>query len=173
MVQALVVYESLWGNTESVARAIADGIASTSGDVAVTVTVMVGEAGPDIGLDPDLALLAVGGPTHAFGMSNGATRESARERGAPHLPAWGIREWIDALPSPDGAVRVAAFDTRTVSPRLPGSAAKKALKRLVGRGYEPAAKARTFGVHGYEGPLADGELDHARAWGAELAASVR
>ncbi|MBW9204315.1 flavodoxin domain-containing protein [Mumia sp. zg.B53] len=169
MVLALVVYESLWGNTESVARAIADGIASTFGDDAVTVA----EAGPDVGLDPDLALLVVGGPTHAFGMSSGATRESGRERGAPHLPDWGIREWIDALPSPGRAVRVAAFDTRTVSPRLPGSAAKKALKRLVARGFEPAAKARTFGVHGYEGPLADGELDSARAWGTELAAVVR
>src|SRR5919112_812329 len=169
MARVQVVYESIWGNTEAVARAIAAGIASRLGDDAVTVR----EAGASTRLDPDVALLVVGGPTHAFGLSKAATRESARDRGASRIPDIGIREWIDALPPPGSAVGVATFDTRTVSPRLPGSAAKKALKRLVGRGFEPAAKAETFGVHGYEGPLADGEVDRARAWGVELATGVR
>jgi hypothetical protein len=56
-----------------------------------------------------------------------------------------------------------------VTPRLPGSAAKKAMKRLVALGFRPLAKPETFGVHGYSGPVADGELDRARQWGTELA----
>ena len=70
---------------------------------------------------------------------------------------------------PRRAVPVATFDTRVVKPRLPGSAAKKAMKKLVARGFRPAAKPETFGVHGYGGPIADGEVERARAWGAELA----
>ncbi|KAA1424595.1 flavodoxin family protein [Mumia zhuanghuii] len=168
MARVQVVYESIWGNTAAVARAIGEGIATRLGDDAVTVQ----EASPQTPLDPAAELLVVGGPTHAFGMSKAATRESARDRGASRIPESGIREWIEALPFPGTAVGVATFDTRTVSPRLPGSAAKKALKRLVSQGFEPAAKAETFGVHGYEGPLADGELERARAWGADLAAAV-
>ncbi|MGH1564054.1 flavodoxin family protein [Mumia sp. DW29H23] len=168
MARVQVVYESIWGNTESVARAIADGVASRLGPDAVTVQ----PASAQTSLDPEADLLVVGGPTHAFGMSKAATRESARDRGAARIPDSGIREWIAGLPFPRNAVSVATFDTRTVSPRLPGSAAKKALKRLVSQGFEPAAKPKTFGVHGYEGPLADGELERARAWGAQLAAGV-
>jgi hypothetical protein len=165
MARADVVYESIWGNTEAVARAVADGVASVLGEGAVDVR----EAEAADGLGPEVVLLVVGGPTHAFGMSRPATRESAKERGATAVPGAGIREWIDGLASPRTAVAVATFDTRTVSPRLPGSAAKKALKRLVALGFEPAAKPETFGVHGYEGPLADGELERARAWGVTLA----
>ncbi len=63
----------------------------------------------------------------------------------------------------------AAFDTKVVKPNLPGSAGKaidKELRRLGGR---PVAKATTFRVHGKWDGLADGELDRARDWGAELA----
>lgn len=169
MARAEVVYESIWGNTEAIARVVAEGIASRLGEAEVAVRA-VSDAD---GSDPSTQLLVVGGPTHAFGMSRPATRESARERGATTIPARGIREWIDALDPPRTKVAVATFDTRTVSPRLPGSAGKKALKRLVSLGYEPAEKAETFGVHGYEGPLADGELERARQWGAQLADHVR
>jgi hypothetical protein len=36
---------------------------------------------------------------------------------------------------------------------------------------QPIAKPETFGVHGYSGPLADGELERAREWGAALTAT--
>ena len=162
--RALVVYESIWGNTETIARAAAAGV----GDDAQVVSVVDAPAAiPD-----DIDLLIVGGPTHAFSMTTPSTRESARQQGATTIPVRGIREWILELAPPSRAVRVATFDTRTVSPRLPGSAAKKAMKRLVGRGLEPAAKPETFGVHGYGGPLADGEEARAREWGAKIAATV-
>lgn len=122
--------------------------------------------------DVDVDLLIVGGPTHAFSMSTTSTRESAKQQGAAHIPAGGIREWIAAHPSPRRAILVATFDTRVVSPRLPGSAAKKAMKRLVALGYRPIVRPETFGVHGYSGPVAEGELERARRWGAELATLV-
>ena len=159
---ALVVYESIWGNTEAIARAVAAGMGD---DVEV---VSADDAPP--ALPDDVDLVVVGGPTHAFSMSSATTRESARQQGATSIPLRGIREWIEGLPAPSRRVRVATFDTRTVAPRLPGSAAKKAMKRLVARGLEPAAKPETFGVHGYGGPLADGEEERAKAWGASLAA---
>lgn len=160
--RAVVVFESLWGNTEQLAREIAAGIGGERTDV-------VDAAWAPSALDSDVDLLVVGGPTHAFSMSTGSTRESAKQQGAEHVPARGIREWIEAHTSPGRAVPVATFDTRVVSPRLPGSAAKKAMKRLVGLGFRPVAKPETFGVHGYAGPVADGELERARRWGAELA----
>jgi len=103
------------------------------------------------------------------GTHTGGTRESAKQQGAEHIPARGIREWIEAHASPGHAVPVATFDTRVVSPRLPGSAAKKAMKRLVALGFRPIVKPETFGVHGYAGPVADGELERAQCWGTELA----
>jgi hypothetical protein len=162
MMHAVVVFESLWGNTERIGREIAAGIGEERTDV-VDAT-----SAPSV-LDEDVDLLVVGGPTHAFSMSTAMTRESAKQQGAEHTPARGIREWIEAHQSPRRAILVATFDTRVVSPRLPGSAARKAMKRLVGLGYQPVAKPETFGVHGYSGPVADGELERARRWGMELA----
>jgi hypothetical protein len=162
---ALVIVESIWGNTEQLAREIAAGIGADSTEI-----VEATDAPSSLGASVDL--LVVGGPTHAFSMSTEATRASARQQGAERIPERGIREWIAAQSSPDRAVPVATFDTRVVSPRLPGSAAKKAMKRLVALGFQAVAKPETFGVHGYSGPVADGELERARKWGAQLAAQV-
>lgn len=159
---AVVVFESLWGNTEQLAREIAAGIGER--------TDVVDAASSPNALDDAIDLLVVGGPTHAFSMSTGATRESAKQQGAERIPARGIREWIQTHPAPSRAVPVATFDTRVVTPRLPGSAAKKAMKRLVALGFRPLAKPETFGVHGYAGPVAEGELERARRWGTQLAA---
>lgn len=163
--RVMVVYESIWGNTEQIAREIAAGIGGE------TVEVVDAASAPPA-IDDDVDLLVVGGPTHAFSMTSASTRESARQQGATRIPASGIREWIERLSSPGKAVPVATFDTRTVAPRLPGSAAKKAMKKLVALGFRPVAKPETFGVHGYSGPIADGELERARAWGTELAAAM-
>lgn len=159
--RVMVVYESIWGNTEQIAREIAAGIGGESVEV-------VDAASAPPAIDDDVDLLVVGGPTHAFSMSSASTRESARQQGATRIPASGIREWLERLSAPARAIPVATFDTRVVSPRLPGSAAKKAMKKLVALGFRPVAKPETFGVHGYSGPVADGELERAQAWGAGL-----
>ena len=163
--RALVVYETIWGNTGELANAIADGLRTGAG---VEVVDVVEAVDAPAAVDPEVDLLVVGGPTHAFSMSTGSTRDSARQQGATRIPARGIREWLGELASPASPIAVATFDTRTVHPRLPGSAAKKALKQLVAKGFRPVDKAHTFGVHGYSGPIADGELDQAREWGASL-----
>lgn len=163
--KALVVFESMWGNTEKVARAIAAGLEES---MEVTAT-EVGRAPAEPG--PEFVLIVAGGPTHAFSMSRPSTRADAHQRGATHGDQGvGLREWLDRLPSGHHAQAVATFDTRVQKVRhLPGSAAKSAAKSAHRHGYERAAQAESFYVLDMEGPLIDGELDRATAWARELA----
>ena len=72
--RARVVFESMFGNTQVIAQAVADGLAES---MSVELE-EVGSAATEIAGDVDL--LVVGGPTHAFGMSRQRTRESAVSR---------------------------------------------------------------------------------------------
>ncbi|MFC4944987.1 flavodoxin family protein [Pseudonocardia sp. GCM10023141] len=163
--QAVVVVESVFGNTRAVAEAIAEGLAKT-----MNVRVLDVSAAPasTAGID----LLVVGGPTHVFGLTRHSTRESAAEQsgGAVVAAAIGLRDWLDDLPG--GSALAAAFDTRTDHPRLPGSAAGGAVKRLRRRGYRMIADPETFRVLGTKGPLLMGEPERARAWGALLGSQL-
>jgi len=167
--RTLVVYESMWGNNEQIAQVVASGL----GDAMEVDLVEVGQA-PAV---PAYAvqLLVVGGPTHTFSMSRPDTRFEAVTRGASNTtPSPGIREWIAALPSASAGLLVATFDTRVVKTRrLPGSAARKAGKLLSRHGYEQVLDPEGFYVAGMEGPLVDGELDRARAWGSRVGATAR
>ncbi|OLT20442.1 hypothetical protein BJF81_16015 [Ornithinimicrobium sp. CNJ-824] len=154
----LVVYESAFGNTRTVAEAVAAGL----GDGTEVLDVASAPPLADVVAD----LLVVGGPTHAFGMSRPQTREDAASRGGTP-PATGIREWLEA--SGPVALRVATFDTHTRRPNLPGTAAKAAAKKLRALGCTVVADPEKFWVHGDQGPLLDGEVERARAWGAGLA----
>jgi hypothetical protein len=167
-VRALVVFESMFGNTAAVARAVGDGIAA-HGEVTV---VPIDQAPAVVG--PDIDLLVVGGPTHAFGLSRAATRASAVQQGGPAVTGTdvGLREWLDRVVVLSTATTVAAFDTRVLHTHLPGSAARAALRRLRRDGLSPAGAPVSFDVAGTPGPLADGELDRARAWGELLAANA-
>jgi flavodoxin len=163
--RALVVYESMFGHTEQVARAIAEGL-SLHGDPEVRkVESLVGHVGA--GYD----LIIIGGPTHAFSMSRASTRVDAIERGATHgSQSLGIREWLEHLGRHPLGALVATFDTRVQHVRrLPGSAAKAAARRLRVLGFEAAAPPESFYVMDVDGPLAQGELDRAKAWGATVA----
>ncbi|MDL5486247.1 flavodoxin family protein [Microbacterium wangruii] len=163
--RALIVYESLWGNTEKIARAVAETLAGTG-----TVDVVESDSAP-ASLD-GYDLLVVGGPTHAFSMPRPATRaEAVTSHGAPHAPERGIREWLAGLTAGLASIPVAAFDTRVDKPRLPGSAAASARRELRRLGFDTALKPATFRVHGYEGPLLEGEIERAHAWAAGLAAA--
>lgn len=165
MMRALVVFESIFGNTQEVAQAISVGL-SMGGDVAVDIT-EVGIAPAT--LDPDIRLLVIGGPTQAFGMSRSSTRDDARLKAGAKVVSTGIgvREWIERLEIPPG-VAAATFDTRINRPRVPGSAARGAHRRLDDLGLEMIAPAESFWVTGTSGPLAAGEIDRARAWGTRL-----
>jgi hypothetical protein len=163
--RALVVFESMFGNTQVIANAIAEGL---SGPIQVE-TVEVGLAATRIG--DDVGLLVVGGPTHAFGMSRPGTRQDAARQTSAGLVSTGIglREWLDGLQRSAG-VAVAAFDTRISKPRLPGSAARAAEKHLRRLGFRVVAPAASFYVEGTMGPLVEGERERARRWGESLRA---
>lgn len=166
--RALVVFESMFGNTQVLANAVADGLAShTRVDL-----VEVGAAPTAVG--GDVELLVVGGPTHAFGLSRPRTRRSAAEQAERGLVSAGIglREWLDTLRGDSESVAVAAFDTRIHKPRLPGSAAAAAEKRLRRLGFRIVARSKSFYVEGTAGPLVDGEPERARRWGEELGAAL-
>lgn len=165
--RALVVYESMYGNTRRIAEAVAEGLA---GRMRADV-IEVGSAPAAVG--EDVALLVVGGPTHAFAMSRATTRQSAAQDAPDGLVSRGdgIREWLSGLRTGSARLAAAAFDTRVAKPRLPGSAARGAARRLRRLGVRSAAPAHSFYVIGTRGPLVDGELDRAREWGETLAAS--
>ncbi len=165
--RAVVVYESMFGNTEAVARAVAEGL---SGHLPVDV-VEVAQA--PTSFDPRVGLLVVGAPTHAFGLSRPATRQdAAAPRGGPvhQLVSshGGVREWLAQLSS--GTAEVAVFDTH-VDALLHGAASAPAARRLRRLGFRTGER-RGFVVAGREGPLVPGELDRARAWGQALGARV-
>lgn len=160
--RVLVVYESLWGNTERVARAIASRL-EDGADVALHDTDRA--PGSVDGYD----LLVAGGPTHAFSMSRARTRaDAAQHHAAPHQPDRGLREWLEDLERPTRAIRAVTFDTRVDKPHLPGSAARAARHELRLRGFDTSPSPQTFRVHGYEGPLVDGEVERAAAWAGEM-----
>jgi flavodoxin len=165
IMDALVVYESLWGNTEEVARAVAEGLAETMEVEVVDVASL--PALPD-----ELRLLVAGGPTHAFSLTRPTTRADAVSQGATHpTGAVGLREWLERLPGDGAGPVVATFDTRVDKVRrLPGSAARKAARIVRQRGYRRLAPARSFYVADTPGPLLQGEVERAREWGRELAA---
>lgn len=166
--KALVVYESMFGNTEQVAHAVAGGLAD---HLDVQVLEVAQAPTPIVDL---LDLVVVGGPTHAFSMSRTGTREDARRQGATQGEAsTGIREWLTHLHAGPHSELVATFDTKVGKVRhLPGSAAPAAGKVVKKLGYTPVAKAESFYVVDVEGPLVEGELARARSWGGQLGAEV-
>ena len=127
--------------------------------------------------DEGVTLLVAGGPTHMHGLASSMSRrmaaEAAQEDAATHVEPGatqepGLRRWLKDLSRRPG-VLAAAFDTRLDrSPHVAGSAARAIARRLRHHGYEVIG-TESFLVEDSEGPLLDGELERARAWGAELA----
>jgi len=164
---AVIVYESMFGDTRRVAEAIARGMTSSA-----TVTLVnVNDAGREF---PKADLVLVGGPTHVHGLSRSQTREEAvvwtqdparhldLEKGAPGI---GIREWLDDLTGPVGDF--VAFDTRADAARLlTGSAADHIDKELRKAGGHAFAEPESFLVH--DNALGDAELTRAEELGRVL-----
>jgi hypothetical protein len=171
--RAVVVYESMYGNTHQVADAIGAGLRS-SFEVSV---VPVSEAGPAVLADADLVV--VGGPTHIHGMSRAATRKAAVEaadkpvsplKAEPDALGPGLRDWFDSLGH--YPVWAAAFDTRLHGPAaLTGRASKRVFRLLRTHGFELVAEPESFLVTKQD-RLEPDETSRAREWGTKLAASV-
>jgi hypothetical protein len=162
--KAVVVYESFWGNTAGIARAVAEGLGP--GVPALTTDEAVGDA--IAGAD----LFVVGAPVLAFGLPAESVRKGLPdEKGAPSpadISHPSMRSWLDGLPK--GAGRAVAFETRiSWSPR---GATSTIMKKLGRAGYTRLADDERFLVTGRFGPLKDGEIERARAWGARLASEM-
>ena len=152
--KTIVLYDSVFGNTEKIAQAIGAALPAAAAVVRVT------EAGEDT--LAGVNLLIVGSPTRAFRPSEGMQNFLKR------LPAGGLK-----------GVKVAAFDTRmdvkevnnkilTVMVSIFGYAAKPIADGLVKRGGELILPPEGFIVKGGEGPLKEGELERAGAWAKKI-----
>ena len=169
--RALVVYESMFGCTEEVARAVAEGLELEN---VVTTVVNVLDAPP--AREATFDLLLVGAPTHAFSLSRQSTRQDAVRQGAPaEVAAAGLREWLSDMAADEAADRpAAAFDTRVTKVRhLPKAAGTRASHLLARHGYTIISKPTPFFVEDVRGPLVEGELGHAVTWGRVVALAAR
>jgi flavodoxin len=165
---AIVVFESHWGNTAAVARAIAEGIGPDAR--ALTTT----EATPEIVASAELVV--AGAPVMAFGLpSDEMIANTVKDPKAP-VPADvshpSLRTWLEDLPHVNGAPaahRAAAFETKLWW--SPGGATGGIEARFRKAGFATVGRAQKFVVKGAYGPLREGETERARAWGRELAAN--
>jgi hypothetical protein len=170
--KAVVVYESIFGNSREIAEAVAEGLSEHLEVELHEATVVPTPS--SIGQD----LIVVGGPKHAYALSRPRTlREAVKHVAHFRSRLHGLREWLSQLPCSSESPMFAAFETKVASVRhLPGSAAKKATRMLQALGYAVIGR-ECFYVADPTGPLFDGEADRARQWGFDLgaraAASVR
>jgi flavodoxin len=155
-VKALIVYDSVFGNTEQIAKAIGDSIA----ELTSTEVVKVSEA--KLEQLQGTGLLIVGSPTRAF------------------KPTKAIVDFLIQIPS-NGlkGIDVAAFDTRVntedVNSRILngfvkifGYAAKPIADKLQKKGGNLMLPPEGFFVKDNEGPLKEGELERAAEWAKQV-----
>ncbi|NLF13087.1 MAG: nitric oxide synthase [Anaerolineaceae bacterium] len=158
--KAMVVYDSKFGNTELIARAMGQAL----GPAADVEVVRVGDVRP--GQLAGLDLLIAGSPTWRF------------------RPTPAIKELLDNIPRGglDGT-KVAAFDTRLTPEKIEamsgflarmvnifGFAARPIGRKLEKKGGKPVATPEGFYVEDSEGPLREGELERAADWARQAAA---
>jgi len=175
--RAVVVYESMFGNTHAIADAIGKGLGQGLESVDNVVVVPVVEAGRERLGDADL--LVVGGPTHFHGMSRTRTRKwGAATAQKPKndlvldrdAQGPGVRDWLTSLGH--GHTKVAAFDTRFNGPAvLRGRASRLISRKLRRHGFEVVATPESFFVT-LQNHLEPGEEARAQEWGKRLAARV-
>jgi hypothetical protein len=171
--KAVIIYESMYGNTRTIAYAIGEGLRPTA-DVDV---VSVAQASQDLLHEADLVI--VGGPTHMHGMSRPATRRSAIDAAGksgscltldPTAGQPGLREWLADLGQCHGLA--VAFDTRMSGPALFTGRASKAITGLLRQhGFTVIARPESFLVT-RGNKLNQGQSMRAQEWGASLAARL-
>jgi len=143
--KTLIVYDSVYGNTEKIAKAIGEGI---TGEVEV---LRAGEVDPSKLEAFDLII--VGCPTH----------------GGRPTPA--MRDFLNKAPEPAfKGLNVAAFDTRLTNKLVSifGYAAGRIAGTLKGKGGRLVVSPEGFYVKGSKGPLKEGELERAAGWAKEI-----
>ena len=156
MTKILILYDSVFGNTEQIAQAIGK-VLQSKGNVEV---LKVNQVKPELLMG--LNLLIVGSPTRAF------------------RPTGAINKFLVKIPK-NGlkGVKVAAFDTRISLDDIDSSighwfiktfgyAAKPISDKLKKKGGQLIIPPEGFYVEGAEGPLKKGELERAAAWAKQI-----
>jgi flavodoxin I len=147
--KALIIYDSLYGSTEKIARAMGEALGGDAKAVKVT------EVKPQ-----DIAasnMLIIGSPTQG-GRTTAA-----------------MKTFLDGLTSESLAgKRVAAFDTRMKSffVKMFGWAANRIEASFKEINANATAQPQGFFVKGAKGPLVEGELERAAAWARSIVAGV-
>jgi hypothetical protein len=169
--RALIVFESMFGNTREVAEQIANGL-QPQFDVSIVRVCDVREQ-----MVSDADVVIVGGPTHMHGLTNRRSRELAqsmtrrRDQGLelePNAVVTGLREWLNGLAQRHKKL-AATFDTRAGGPSLlTGRASRSISHRLRRHGFHVVA-TNSFVIDS-NGRLAVGELSRAQKWGETVAA---
>ncbi len=150
---ALVIYDSVFGNTEKVALAMAEAL--QNGARAVNVNQV-----PALNLQ-DFDFILIGSPTRGF------------------KPTEGITAFLKSVtPSELSSKKLAVFDTRipleTISNKFfrrivkAGGYADAVMKKLIEKKGGQVIGSEGFLVLASEGPLADGELERAAQWARSL-----
>lgn len=154
--KALIVYDSYFGNTEAIARAIGNELNSDL-DVGIQRAAEVQPAQLS-----DVKLLIVGSPTRQF-KASAATNQFLKR-----IPENALKN-----------VAAAAFDTRISTNdidtrflrwmiNLFGYAAEPISDRLKKKGAEIISEPEGFFVEDTEGPLKEGELERAIYWANQI-----
>lgn len=169
----MVVYESLWGNTAAVARAIGDGLGAD------TIVGRTSEISPESAAEAEL--LVIGAPVHALTIptAKSIASVSTKPLGPGEFPPTThhmlLRDWIAAIPVAES--HAAVFDTRIAG--LLGHGGTSTLERLLkSRGRRPLAHGEGFiivnqrAIHASGSLLREGELARATLWGSRLASLV-
>lgn len=137
--KVLIIYDSKFGNTEKVARAMGEAL---DGQVVVVQDVKPDEVNV-------FDLVIIGSPTHGG------------------FPTEGIHELVKDKAALAG-LKTAAFDTRT-DRTIFGYAAPKIARNLEKNRANLLASPEGFFVEGKKGPLREGELGRAAAWAKKVA----
>jgi flavodoxin len=154
--KSLVIYDSVFGNTEKIAQAIANALGSQG----AVDNLQAGKVAPEQLASSDL--LVVGSPTRGF---------------RPTEAVAGLLKGVGSK-TLDG-IRVAAFDTRFKADELDsvvtrfvvktgGYAATRIADQLKKAGGNLIVPPEGFYVEDTEGPLKAGELERAADWATSL-----
>ncbi|QHC66676.1 flavodoxin [Rathayibacter sp. VKM Ac-2759] len=172
--RAVVAYESLFGNTHAVAEAVADGISDLASVDLLDVDAITGTS------FRAADLVVFGGPTHKHGLSDRSSRLQAEAWARAHgdslrldrdAPGRGLRDLLGEGGWDDRAL-MAVFDTcMGTDPVVTGSAGRAAARLLARRAGTAVTEPVSFHVS-TGNRLLPGELERARAWGSDLAATA-
>jgi flavodoxin len=140
--KTLVIYDSNFGNTKTIAKAITKGLGQNTNTVSVDKYYK--------GLLEEVELLIIGSPINAW------------------RPTENILKLLNSFTEEElEGLKCSTFDTR-VRFFIHGDACKKIAKKLEEVGGEIISEPTYYYVNGKEGPLEDGEEDRAKEWGREL-----